>query len=194
MTFFADSCSSTPSLTRAWQAWRFLSAMRRRRRFRLGGIPNASKKRSSRAREYALPERNRPFARSMRYGRSGCGLSGFSEKMPGNHSSERSRTVSPLLAASRRLLTRDASALDNGIALLAGVAAATEPAWAAAGEGLACADCPLTAKRPATARALPRAPRLRVTRVPLGAGSPESFSSTGRSLGPWSARFKPEPL
>ena len=50
ITFFGDSSSSTASFTRSWQAWRFLSASRRRTRFRLGKIPNASKKRSSRGR------------------------------------------------------------------------------------------------------------------------------------------------
>ena len=48
ITFLADSSSSTPSFTLSWQAWRFLSASRRRTRFRLGKIPNTSKKRSSR--------------------------------------------------------------------------------------------------------------------------------------------------
>ena len=51
ITFLGDSSSSTPSFTRSWQAWRFLSAIRRRNRFRLGKIPKASKKRSARARE-----------------------------------------------------------------------------------------------------------------------------------------------
>ncbi len=87
-----------------------------------------------------------------------------------------------------RRLAGDVSGFDNrdrGWSTAAG--------GAGAAGGFACDACPLTARRPATARALPRAPRLRVTRVLLGAGSPESLSSTGRSLGPWSARFKPEP-
>ena len=80
MTLFGDISSSTLSFTRSWQAWRLFSARRRRSWFRLGKMPNASKKRSSRARAYALPDRKRPFARSIRYGRSGCGLPGTSEK------------------------------------------------------------------------------------------------------------------
>ena len=50
ITFLGDSSSSTVSFTLSWQAWRFLSARRRRTMFGLGKIPNTSKKRSSRGR------------------------------------------------------------------------------------------------------------------------------------------------
>ncbi len=185
ITFLGDSSSSTASFTRSWQAWRFLSASRRRTRFRLGKIPNTSKKRSSCGRAYSLPVRSRPLARSSRNGRSGCGLSGVSEKTYGSQSSERSTTVRPSLRAASGVFwptTRPpsstmigslavawAAAADLAAASFAAAsrladasfAAALSAALSAGAAGSACVICPPPARRAASARAVARAPGAR---------------------------------